>query len=64
MFQYPSDMGSESLRSAVEELLAKQSGTVTYVFREMRKTVFFERSPLLGWVFALAFSEPAAGNMP
>jgi uncharacterized protein (TIGR02246 family) len=64
MFQYPSDMSSESLRSAVEEMLAKQSGTVTYVFREMRKTVFFERSPLLGWVFALAFSEPAAGNMP
>lgn len=64
MFEYPSDMGSPSLRSAVEEMLTKQSGTVTYVFREMRKTVFFERSSLLGWVFAVGFSEPAAGNLP
>jgi ketosteroid isomerase-like protein len=64
MFEYPSDMGSPSLRSAVQEMLAKQSGTVTYVFGDMRKTVFFERSPMLGWVFALGFSEPAIGTMP
>lgn len=63
MFEYPSDMGSPSLRAAVEEMLAKQSGTVTYVFREMRKTVFFERSALLGWVFALGWSEPETGTM-
>jgi uncharacterized protein (TIGR02246 family) len=62
MFEYPSDMGSPSLRSAVEEMLTKQSGTVTYVFRDMRKTVFFERSSILGWVFALGFSEPETGN--
>jgi uncharacterized protein (TIGR02246 family) len=64
MFEYPSDMGSPSLISAVKEMLATESGMVTYVFREMRKTVFFERSSILGWVFALGFSEPAAGNMP
>ncbi len=64
MFEYPSDMGSPSLRSAVEEMLAKQSGIVTYVFREMRKTIFFERSSILGWVFALGFSEPATGDKP
>jgi uncharacterized protein (TIGR02246 family) len=64
MFEYPSDMGSPSLNSAVVEMLAKESGMITYVFREMRKTVFFERSSILGWVFALGFSEPATGNMP
>jgi uncharacterized protein (TIGR02246 family) len=63
MFEYPSDMGSPSLRSAVQEMLTKQSGIVTYVFRDMRKAVVFERSPVLGWVFALGFSEPATGNM-
>ena len=63
MFEYPSDMGSPSLRSAVLEMLAKESGTVTYVFRQMCKTIFFERSSLLGWVFALGFSEPDTGGM-
>ncbi len=64
MFEYPSDMGSPTLRSAVEEMLAKQSGVVTYVFRDMRKTVFFEKSSILNWVFALGFSEPATGDLP
>jgi ketosteroid isomerase-like protein len=64
MFEYPSDMGSPTLRSAVEEMLAKQSGTVIYVFRSIRRTVFFERSSILGWVFALGFGEPAIGTMP
>jgi len=58
MFAYPSDMGEEGLRSAVAEMLSKDSGTVTYVFRDLRKTIFFERSSVLGWVFALGFSEP------
>lgn len=64
MFEYPSDMGSSSLRSAVEEMLTQQSGIVTYIFRDMRKTVFFERSSILGWVIALGFSEPAIGTVP
>ena len=64
MFEYPSDMGSPSLSSAVQEMLTKQSGIITYIFRDMRKTVFFERSSILGWVFALGFSEPATGSIP
>jgi C4-dicarboxylate-specific signal transduction histidine kinase len=64
MFQYPSDMGSDSLRSAVATMLSEQSGTVEYIFRDMHKTVLFERSAVLGWVFALGFSEPATANLP
>jgi ketosteroid isomerase-like protein len=58
MLEYPSDMGSDSLTSAVARMLSEPSGTVEYIFRETRKTVLFERSPVLGWVFALGSSEP------
>ncbi len=63
MFEYPSDMGSPTLSSAVEEMLSDESGSVTYVFRGLRKTVLFERSASLGWVFALGFGEPAIANV-
>jgi ketosteroid isomerase-like protein len=63
MFEYPSDMGSPTLSSAVEEMLSRESGVVTYVFRDLRKTVLFERSSILGWVFALGFSEPDLPGM-
>jgi ketosteroid isomerase-like protein len=58
MLEYPSDMGSDSLTSAVAQMLSEPSGTVEYIFRETRKTVLFERSSVLGWVFALGSSEP------
>jgi hypothetical protein len=44
-------------------MLSQPSGTVEYIFQNMHKTVLFERSSLLGWVFALGFSEPATPNM-
>ena len=63
MFEYPSDMGSDNLRSAVTRMLSENSGTVEYIFRGMHKTVLFEKSSVLGWVFAFGFSEPATANM-
>lgn len=63
MFEYPSDMGSDSLTAAVAQMLSEASGTVEYIFRDMHKTVLFEKSSLLRWVFALGFSEPATPNM-
>ena len=63
MFEYPSDMGSDNLRSAVARMLSENSGTVEYIFRGMHKTVLFEKSSVLGWVFAFGFSEPATANM-
>jgi ketosteroid isomerase-like protein len=64
MFEYPSDMGSPTLSAAVAKMLSEPSGTVEYVFRDMRKIVFFEKASLLDWVFALGFSMPANANMP
>ncbi len=52
LFAFPSDMGSESLKDAVKEMLSKREGMVSYDFRG-RKTVFFKRSKLTGWVFAV-----------
>lgn len=63
MFEYPSDMGSDSLKAAVAQMLSQQSGTVEYVFQNMHKTVLFERSSVLGWVFAVGFSAPVTPNM-
>jgi hypothetical protein len=63
MFAYPSDLGDDSLRAAVAEMLSKPRGTVTYVFRDMRKTVFFMKSSVLDWVFALGFGEPVNQEM-
>ena len=63
MFEYPSDMGSPTLSSAVAKMLSEPSGTVEYIFRDTHKTVFFEKSSVLDWVFALGFSEPANSSM-
>lgn len=52
LFGYPSDMGSKSLAKTIEEMLAKPEGVVTYDFYGERQ-VFFKRSPLTGWVFAI-----------
>jgi uncharacterized protein (TIGR02246 family) len=64
MFAYPCDLGDAAVRSPLAEMLSKDNGTVTYVFQGVRKTVLFERSPVLNWVFALGFSEPAPANTP
>ena len=63
MFEYPSDMGSDTLSAAVPKMLSEPSGTVEYSFREMNRTVFFEKSAVLDWVFALGFGKPLTGNM-
>ncbi|MBI5545088.1 MAG: cache domain-containing protein [Deltaproteobacteria bacterium] len=60
MFAYPSDLGEESLRSAVATMRSKDTGTVDYVFRGTQKRVLFQKSKTLGWIFALGFSEPVA----
>jgi len=60
MFQFPSDFGDKSLQAAVKEMLSQESGAVEYDFQGMHKTVLFERSDKLGWVFALGFEAPVA----
>lgn len=63
LFAFPSDMGSKTLRDAVNEMLSKQEGVVRYDFHG-EKIVFFKRSQLTGWVFAIGVvaGAGAAGN--
>jgi methyl-accepting chemotaxis protein len=59
MFEFPSEMGSESLHDAVQQMLSKPDGTVQYTFRGAQKTAIFERSKATGWVFVLGFATTA-----
>jgi hypothetical protein len=52
LFEYPSDIGSKTLNDAVKKMLSEKEGVVHYEFQG-RKTVYFKRSPLTGWVYAL-----------
>lgn len=63
MFEYPSDLGSDTLSAAAATMLSEPSGKVEYVFRDIPRTVYFEKSSVLDWVFALGFKEPATPNM-
>lgn len=55
-FLDPRELGSETLKNAVNEMLSKDSGEVTYVFDNVTKKAIFETSPLTRWKFAIAFS--------
>jgi uncharacterized protein YgfB (UPF0149 family) len=59
MFEFPSEMGSESLHDAVQQMLSKPDVTVQYTFRGAQKTAIFERSKATGWVFVLGFATTA-----
>lgn len=52
LFAFPSDAGSASLRQAVNEMLAKPEGTLTYEYQG-GKNVVFARSRLTGWTFVI-----------
>lgn len=59
IFQFPSDIGDQSLKSAVRQMLSEPEGVVHYTFRGTRRTTVFRRSARTGWVFALGILEPA-----
>lgn len=54
MFQFPSDMGSPSLRSAVQTILLQPSGMAYYSFRGVDRKAIFDMSAITGWHFVLA----------
>lgn len=60
IFQFPSDLGDQSLKSAVKRMLSAPEGVVHYTFRNTRRTAVFRRSARTGWVFALGIVEPAS----
>jgi len=45
--------GSDSLSKAIKEMLSKQEGIVEYEFTGKIRRVLFQKSPLIGWCFAL-----------
>ncbi len=61
LFAFPSDMGSRTLKEAVQEMLSRQEGVVRYDFHG-EKTVFYKRSPVTGWVFAIGVAEAASAG--
>lgn len=58
IFQFPSDIGDQSLKSAVRQMLSEPEGVVHYTFRGTHRTAVFRRSARTGWVFALGVLEP------
>lgn len=53
MFEFPSEMGSPSLSSAVETMLAEPEGSVRYSFDGKEKVAVFRASKATGWVFVV-----------
>ncbi len=58
LFELPAAQGSGTLTKAAEEMLSKAEGAVVYELKGMSKTVFYKRSALTNWHFALGFQEP------
>jgi methyl-accepting chemotaxis protein len=57
IFEYPTQMSSDTLRDAVRTMLASPEGRVTYTFKGSHRTVVFMRSTATGWVFALGTAQ-------
>jgi hypothetical protein len=55
-FLDPREMGSESLKKAVAEMLSGTSGKITYEFDNITKHALYQTSALTQWRFAIAFS--------
>ena len=53
MFQYPSEVGDASLKSAVATMLSQPRGTVEYTFGGTSRTALFNESDVTGWRFVL-----------
>ncbi len=53
IFQFPSDIGDQSLKAAVQTMLSAPEGVVNYTFRGSHRTAIFVKSEATGWVFVL-----------
>lgn len=58
IFQFPSDIGDASLKSAVHKMLSEPSGIVRYSFNGARRMVIFKQATATHWVFALGITHP------
>ncbi len=55
-FLDPREMGSETMKRGVNEMLAHDAGETSYVFDNVTKKVIYRTSPLTRWKFAISFS--------
>ncbi|MGN6804019.1 MAG: cache domain-containing protein [Ginsengibacter sp.] len=53
IFIEPMKQEDEGLQQAFKEMLAGEEGTVHYVFRGVRRTVLYCKSPVTGWWYGL-----------
>lgn len=56
VFLDPRELGSETLKKAVNEMLSGTSGKMTYEFDNVTKYAIYRTSALTQWRFAIAFS--------
>ena len=62
MFEFPGAQDSRTLAKAAGEIISKEEGIALYEFSGMSKTVFYKRSALTDWHFALGFQEPVLNS--
>lgn len=55
-FLDPRELGSETLKNAVNEMLSSSSGEVSYEFDNTTKRAIYRTSPVTQWKFAVTFS--------
>jgi hypothetical protein len=54
-FLDPRELGSETLKSAANEMLAKPAGETTYEFENVTKRAIYRTSPMTQWTFVISF---------
>ena len=53
ILSFPGQVGGDSLKAAVEQMLSKSEGTESYTVDGVTKTAIFKKSKATGWVFVL-----------
>ena len=53
IFAFPSDIGDDSLKSAVKTMLSEPKGVVSYTFGGQQRTAIFQKSKSTGWIFVV-----------
>ncbi|HSP14377.1 MAG TPA: hypothetical protein VLV78_06475 [Thermoanaerobaculia bacterium] len=52
IFTKPTELGDEAMTNAFKEMLTRESGVVTYPFRDRQRTMLYEKSPVTRWWYA------------
>ncbi|MDD4928948.1 MAG: hypothetical protein PHP85_06695 [Gallionella sp.] len=55
-FMDPRELGSETLKNAVNEMMSGTSGEVSYEFENATKKTIYRTSPVTQWKFAIVYS--------